>query len=1296
MARRALACATLVLLALVAPAACSRAAALLAEDDGLQSRPRTLQQEVVMRGCSTDPCTGRPGTTGCVNLANGRYACTCQEGLNWDMTIKACLSPSINGFLNPSTFRVMQVCRSAACQGWVVVGGLYNVYSQPASSGTALQDWTVNDRGNGQFALESAGSCVDICSGPECGTQHGNIIFYPCHYGANQRWYYDGEADQYSGRMLRAVSTGRCLTSCPKANDYCAFAGDVSTAPCDANDPAQRWTTVVNGGAPPPPEPSPAPEPAPGPPQCSDSIAACAPKRCTVRTLDNRDTYVCLRCQAGHLGITGPDGSSIVQCVCRPGFYQALKDGTTNQYQCRPCPLNSFCPGYNGPRSVGLAAIPSINTGELIPCNPPLYDGLITKAERSSRRSDCWARGGFVLPQKAGDPAPECTNSTYSPGPYNRLVTCVRCPAGFATPANYPYLQDDKNKVCQLPPGRYLDGGLSITCPVGTYRSGMVLVTDIKAIQCMSCPTGWTTTIKGATSVQACNQLLPGYMIAGYTPGDLTATLPLNLHAVGGPGNPTNVSFCPIGFFGNGTTLACIRCPSAATTRDVGSTTADDCAVPPGYYIKTAPGAAPRLDKCVTDVATGQGYYRTGWVAVSEASGADSAAACTACGKDILAALVDVDEASAGLVPNDPRPGYVASTSTACYILPGWGMGLDTSLFANGTYNAYMAIKPCPANMYGAVTTVYGLGAAPCKPCPSNLLSAPGSAGFNDCKNPKGYSYTSEGANQCPDNSYAPKGRMGPCQLCPDGRVTAYVPGNGTFQASVRDCKVPPGYGVFSNDAAQPWAPANADASMPAVACPAGLYQPGDSDAGQPSRNPTCLPCPRGQWSSAAGSAACDVCAPGWGIPSSKPNSTSTSDCAPCESGKTQDGSSLWCSACPSTAFNHPVGDKYTSYGVTFTSATGVDGCVPRYAQLPAPAGARLALPDSLFAVDAGAADMAACMAACDPSQCCVVQWEAGGAGTCKRAELAPVGPAYSGAAFFYKPPPSQLVAGASADKVTAKTTQQTGAGAFARCAMGAPMAALAAAGKVGTPPDRALVEAVDAVSWGECADEAACAAKCATNAACWGWIYVPGKGFALRGGEDQIGVRSWFASPDWGRADLSRAPDAKCPAGTGGLFTCEQRCPAGTYNDGTFRDCEPCPAGTSSAAGARALAECVAVPRTTCNAGYGGAPACTTQCAPGTFNNGMFGSCQACDADETSQAGASFCTPLAASVCDAGYGDAAGAKEPCTLHCRSQSPPAFNDGTTDACRACPAGQEPNNKGTACVAPNSQLPGAQG
>jgi hypothetical protein len=262
---------------------------------------------------------------------------------------------------------------------------------------------------------------------------------------------------------------------------------------------------------------------------------------------------------------------------------------------------------------------------------------------------------------------------------------------------------------------------------------------------------------------------------------------------------------------------------------------------------------------------------------------------------------------------------------------------------------------------------------------------------------------------------------------------------------------------------------------------------------------------------------------------------------------------------------------------------------VPHYAQLPAPAGARLGIDESLLTTDAAATDLESCLGGCGPDKCCIVQWEAPSS-SCKRAELAPVGPGFSGAKLYYKLPPSVPIAAASmintnsSSSVSAKTRGST---QYARCAMTGAWASLAAAGKVGTATSAELVEQEGAVSWGECDSEASCEALCSAAAPCWGYMHVPGKGWSTRGGEDQIGTRSFFGSPDFGAAAAAgklaaaRAAGAVCPPGKGGLFFCQQECPAGTWQDGTHADCVACPDGKTSPPGATAAADCVAAPVT-------------------------------------------------------------------------------------------------------------------
>jgi hypothetical protein len=55
------------------------------------------------------------------------------------------------------------------------------------------------------------------------------------------------------------------------------------------------------------------------------------------------------------------------------------------------------------------------------------------------------------------------------------------------------------------------------------------------------------------------------------------------------------------------------------------------------------------------------------------------------------------------------------------------------------------ALRTCS---YGVAKETFGLFMSPCKSCTKNLRSVPGSMAFSDCKNPAGFGYTSEGANQ--------------------------------------------------------------------------------------------------------------------------------------------------------------------------------------------------------------------------------------------------------------------------------------------------------------------------------------------------------------------------------------------------------------------------------------------------------------------------------------------------------------------------------------------------------------------
>lgn len=201
--------------------------------------------------------------------------------------------------------------------------------------------------------------------------------------------------------------------------------------------------------------------------------------------------------------------------------------------------------------------------------------------------------------------------------------------------------------------------------------------------------------------------------------------------------------------------------------------------------------------------------------------------------------------------------------------------------------------------------------------------------------------------------------------------------------------------------------------------------------------------------------AACNaaVCAPGYGIPDDV-QSTDPAGCVRCPLGTYHAGGGLRCTKCPTTTFNHiHVGDTYVSKGITFDDGlTGPETCVPKYAQLPQPAGARFALDLSVFTNTSGV-EMKTCIEECPERQCCLVQWEEEGK-LCRRAVL-PIlpDPPQGVGQLYYKLPPSELISAASvkngSDAVVRAKTQP--AGIYTRCEMTDEWVKLAAEGLIGT-----------------------------------------------------------------------------------------------------------------------------------------------------------------------------------------------------------------------------------------------------
>jgi hypothetical protein len=98
----------------------------------------------------------------------------------------------------------------------------------------------------------------------------------------------------------------------------------------------------------------------------------------------------------------------------------------------------------------------------------------------------------------------------------------------------------------------------------------------------------------------------------------------------------------------------------------------------------------------------------------------------------------------------------------------------------------------------------------------------------------------------------------------------------------------------------------------------------------------------------------------------------------------------------------------------------------------------------------------------------------------------------------------------------------------------------------------------------------------------------------------------------------------AACPPGKAlnlALDACSIKCSKGTFQDGTFLACIPCPQGqTSEPRGDEGATSCSFEK---CPAGFGSVETnCSTPCAGGMYNDGTMTSCQQCAGGRTSKDG--------------------------------------------------------------------------
>eukprot|EP00878_Enallax_costatus_P039056 GHUV01044574.1.p1 GENE.GHUV01044574.1~~GHUV01044574.1.p1 ORF type:complete len:745 (+),score=130.50 GHUV01044574.1:1229-3463(+) len=724
--------------------------------------------------------------------------------------------------------------------------------------------------------------------------------------------------------------------------------------------------------------------------------------------------------------------------------------------------------------------------------------------------------------------------------------------------------------LAEVPPGRYLVQNVVRVCPMGTFRTSFSQTNEESAKICFACPPGITTNTTAATNQSACNVVGPGVSINSTqlaAAQDLAAQAATGVSLNGSSADLTvafNPNLCDYGtYFGGGVVAAgssdtCQKCPDGSTTQQRGSTSINDCMVPPGYYINTSNQPAT-LRPCPNTITLSNGlqagFYRSGWVTYQSPAVRDSDGqkACTKCGDNILSNPRDIDESNGG----NSSAALVAASAYSCYIEPGMGITVTGQVDNTTSLMAFRA-EVCANNSYGVENRTYGLISAPCKPCQRNLITlGPGASNMSQCVNPDGYGYDTTGGTPCPQGYYASAGSLLPCTPCPPGRTTLANPAN---QVSITDCLVDTGKGVFDGD----WVPDSTltpaqQANLTALPCPIGYYGAGGA------LNGTCQLCPDNKSTQQEGSILddCTVCKPGYALVTGQNGNTT---CQICSVGKWSDGIN-GCTDCPKTSFlfisSKRKEDTYVSSPYTIRKgATGPEECVPQAQQFGIDIGQKV-IDDSFYSVvsqpaagnwydTARGPNATECASACPANQCCFARLDyyaasSGGniQNTCKTTGTTTANTftvnsvadsAWNGVGglMFTKLVFADTIAAASigqddttdasASEPSASTTaddqvvrtKAMSSGLYARCDIPTGANVTLLGKSLGQPM---LVTDSKSLQ--------ACKSKCDMMSTCWGFPVTGTPSSActpssstgcrfcqLRGGEDQINSRGLFANP--------------------------------------------------------------------------------------------------------------------------------------------------------------------------------------
>jgi hypothetical protein len=488
---------------------------------------------------------------------------------------------------------------------------------------------------------------------------------------------------------------------------------------------------------------------------------------------DRRGIEACQMCRVGE---ASDPGNTAETCdKCRPGYYSVNR-------QCTACPVNTFQPNT------------ILKTDTSTVCQPCPTGSKTVTTGSAICTTDC-TPGNYVLNGKC-EPCPEGTFQGYSiPTTDTRGDTvCEKCPTGTTT-LTKGSVSPLRCLTSTCSPGKYYDptkaGSTStnpdicLDCPVGTYQPASILLKNNKGLQdCLSCPSGTTSILKGASSCIQDPTCPPGRYFdekgdcqpcpkKTYQPNTITKSkssgiadcqaCPIGQTSLfEGQSNcipsrcPAGQYFrepdgactpCPLDTYQDVTSLMienglgiskCKPCPSDTTTLDIGSTSASSC-IPatckPGLYV----GPGNRCSPCSA------GTYQPDTIKVKEKKDAGDSI-CLSCPSGQISIHPGSDKCMADSCP----PG--------------------SFVFSN-------VCKPCPKNKYQpeSIKIIGGItGDSVCKECPTgSQTSGEGSTTCDVCI--PGFFNKNGKCEPCPVNTYKETAGPGSCQPCGLGTVAVNV-----------------------------------------------------------------------------------------------------------------------------------------------------------------------------------------------------------------------------------------------------------------------------------------------------------------------------------------------------------------------------------------------------------------------------------------------------------------------------------------------------------------------------------------